>query len=376
MSDTQEDAQPPPTRAKFIARDQQRKLRLVQLDRLLREGPLPLPEVCNLVKEYANQFDGIKLWTRSGDRMATAALAVLDDGLLASTSRHKVVLWDVDKGVPHMELLGHTENVTALLALPDRKLASGSADRTVRVWDASTGVCTYTLEGHESNVLTLTLLERGTLASTSSRWIHIWDLNTGARLKHFSADMSTFSTQLVVVSLAPGMLATANRCGRVGVFDVSSGAQLHLVDHTDPGVSLCVLPDKRLVSTARDGSVRLWHHLSGAATSMSGHESSVSEMITLPDGTLVTGSKDRTIRVWNTQTATCVHTLTGHTESILALVLLPDGRLASSALDSTIRVWDLQKGECVHTMKTDSFIVQLAVQRIAHHANRRTDAQA
>lgn len=179
------------------------------------------------------------------------------------------------------------------------------------------------------------------------------------RLKHLSSGLGSAKR---VVCLAPGMLAVVGMFGRVGVFDICSGTQLHLKDgHTEVDVSLCVLPDKRLVSTARHGSVRLWHDLSGTVTSMPGHESGVRAMIALPDGTLVAGSKDCTIRLWNTQTATCVRTLTGHTEGILALILLPDGRLASSALDSTIKVWDLENGECVRTLKTYSFVVQLEV---------------
>jgi WD40 repeat protein len=356
----QEDASPVPKRAKFIARDHQRKLRLVRVGRVLCEGPLPVPEVCNLVKEYANEFEGIKLWTRSGDRMTTAILAVLDDGSLAYTSRSKVVLWDVDKSVPHMELLGHTANVTALVALPGHRLASGSADGAVRVWDARTGLCIYTLEGHETQVSTLTVLEDGTLASSSAWWIHVWDLSTGTRLKHFTCNLAT--SKRSVLGLAHGMLAVACMLGSVKVFDVSSGTRTHTMSgHVVLNVPLCVLPDKRLVSAARNGSVRLWQDLSGTVTSMSGHDADVHVMIALPDGKLVTGSKDRTVRVWNTQTETCVRTLIGHSEAILALVLLPDGRLASSALDSTIRVWDWENGECLLVIKPHSRIVQLAV---------------
>ena len=353
---------PPPKRAKFIARDQQRKLRLVRIGRCLEDKLLP--EVCDLVKEYANEFDGIKLLTRPGDPVLrvgnpvfTSRLAVLDDGNLAFSSHTKVIVLDVNKAVPKFELLGHTSSVVAVVALKGNKLASGSTDETVRVWDAHSGECAFVLSGHESAVFTLTVLENGTLASSSKHHVHVWDLSSGSLLKRIQSHMTS---EYTVVSLANGMLAVGGHpYGTVRVFDVASGAEVHR--HCNLDTSLCLLPDGRLASAAYNGVVRLWQNMSGSKIEMVGHGSRVNVMIALSNDMLATGSNDFSVRVWNINNATCVHTLTGHTTPVVALILLPDGKLVSSAFDFMLKVWDWQTGECVRTIETESCIRHLAV---------------
>ena len=256
---------PPAKRAKFVARDQQRKIRLVHIGRAL-EGPLPVPQICDLVKEYANEFDGIQLLTRAGPVMSfhMAAMAVLNDGCLAYTSNAKVMVWDADKGAVKMELLGHTAEVSTLLVLDGQKLASGSADCTVRVWDVGTGACVFVLEGHASRVFTLTLLEAGTLVSTSGQCVHVWDLTTGALLKKVRDAGPHY---VKAVQLSNSLLAFAS-CEIVSVFDVGTGKTLRsMAGHTYIDMALCVLPDKRLACAAIGGSVWLWDDPSSAAPS-------------------------------------------------------------------------------------------------------------
>lgn len=368
---------PPPKRAKVIAREQQRKIRLIHIGRCLAEGLLPCPELCDIVKEYANQFDGIKLLTyhpnggvfKVGfDRWFAAALAVLEDGNLAFSSQSKAIIFDVDKGLTKFQLSHSSDNkvlVEVLLALKGNKLASGSTDHTVRVWDASTGKCIFTLSGHESRVCTLTLLQDGTLASSSDQYIHVWDLSTGSLLKHFHSHANR--NDHVVVGLDNGLLAMAGApSATVRVFDVCSGATLHCIEgRATYNPCLCVLPDNRLASAARDGSVWLWHNLSGSVTFLesepAGRDLNVRMMIPLPNAMLATVCNDFIIRLWNTNNATCVHTLNGHTAAIMALILMPDGKLVSSALDFTLRVWDCETCECVRTIKTNSCVTRLAV---------------
>lgn len=354
---------PPSKRAKFVSRDHQRKIRLAHIGRAL-DGLLPVPEVCVLVKEYANEFDGIKLLTRSGRipfLYHMASLAVLNDGSLAYTSQSKVVVWDADQNVAKMELVGHTLEVSALLALDGHKLASGSADSTVRVWDFSTGECLFVRSGHGSKVGAMTLLEDGTIASNSDRCILVWDANTGALLKNIDSATLNYAR---AVRLSNGLMAFAS-CSNVSVFDLKTGKRVHRLEgHLYFDMSVCALPNDRLASAAMGGSVWIWDNLvhdSAVMTPLSGHTANVRAMISLPDGRLVTGSNDTTVRVWNTQNATCLLTLSGHTKEVAALILLPDGRLASSSSDRTLRVWDLVTGECTLTIKTDSCVSRLAV---------------
>jgi hypothetical protein len=71
----------------------------------LRDGPLHIQGVLDIISTYSQEFEGICLLT----------------------------------------LAGHTACVYALALLPDGKLASGSDDDTVRVWDTASGACLRTL---------------------------------------------------------------------------------------------------------------------------------------------------------------------------------------------------------------------------------------
>lgn len=363
----------PTKRAKFLAHDQRKKLRLITLGRWLSEGPVPVHEVCDLVKEYANEFDGIKLMTRAGNQryFVTAVLAVLGDGIIASSLEHKVIVWDLDRHAIKTELLGHTGDVTALVVIPEiasglasalaSAMASGSADHSVKVWNVLTGDCVATLRGHESQVGALAILDDGTLASSSRSWICVWDLTSHTLLKLLHTHTSRLTR--AIAGLSQDRLVSACDDGVVMMHAVKSAAVLrYMGGHTNEGVAMCVLPGQLLATAAHDGVVRLWNELPDQGwNELKGHKSPVNVMTMLPDGRLVTGSRDCTIRIWNIHNRTCIRTLAGHIEPILALVFLPDGRLASSAMDSTIMIWDLVTGESVRTVKTGTPVAQLAV---------------
>jgi WD40 repeat protein len=80
--------------------------KILCVDAWLRQGPLHIQGLRNIVAEYGRELQGTCLHT----------------------------------------LEGHTDAVTVLAMWPDGKIASGSYDCTVRVWQ--NGACLFTLVGH------------------------------------------------------------------------------------------------------------------------------------------------------------------------------------------------------------------------------------
>jgi WD40 repeat protein len=84
---------------------------------------------------------------------------------------------------------------------------------------------------------------------------------------------------------------------------------------------------------------------------------------TSPDGTwLATASDDETLRLWDRDTGTLLHSLTGHTDMVRAAAISSDGTwLASASGDGTVRVWDRATGTAIAALRTDSWLLCLAV---------------
>ncbi|WP_233849333.1 DUF4062 domain-containing protein [Paraburkholderia sp. HD33-4] len=281
--------------------------------------------------------------TLAGHRAAVSALALLDDGRLASGSFDETIrLWQPAKGTCEARLEGHSNSISALAVLPDGWLASGADDWTIKLWNPASGVCQATLEGHTSSVNALAVLADGRLASGSrDTTIRLWNLASGA----CEATLEGHTDQVFALALlVDGRLASGAADGTIRLWNPAIGVcQATLEGHTDQVFALALLADGRLASGSRDTTIRLWNLASGACeATLEGHTSSIRALTVLPDGWLASGGDDHTIRLWNLVSGTCETTLEGY--AVSALAVLADGRFASASYDKTIRLWNLANG--------------------------------
>merc|ERR1719195_399416 len=86
------------------------------------------------------------------------ALAVLQDGSLASGLQSGLINLYDQTGHHLGTLEGHTGAVCSLAPLPDGHLASGSGDRSIRVWAVVKGCCEAVLQGHGDYVRAIVAL--------------------------------------------------------------------------------------------------------------------------------------------------------------------------------------------------------------------------
>jgi WD40 repeat protein len=92
----------------------------LRVSSFLECGPLPVKDLCGIILDYSQYFEGERGLVLNGHTSKVTALVVLHDGKLASGSRDKTVrVWE--NGVCLLTLAGHTSWVTALAVLPDVK---------------------------------------------------------------------------------------------------------------------------------------------------------------------------------------------------------------------------------------------------------------
>ena len=137
------------------------------------------------------------------------------------------------------------------------------------------------------------------------------------------------------------------------VWDPATGARLQVLEgHTLGILSICALPDGRIVSGSFDETLRIWNPNTGECLHvLKGHTGYVKGVSALPDGRIVSGSDDMTLRIWDSDTGASLHVLKGHTWRVSSVCVLPDGRIVSGSTDNTLRIWDSATGECLRVLE-------------------------
>ena len=135
------------------------------------------------------------------------------------------------------EFEGHTSFVTGLVRLNERLISVGY-DRMMRVWDLETAKPISSMKAHEGWVRSLTVSSNNQWLATTADDMscRIWDAKT-LKLRHIlkgheEKTPQGFATMLYIsVFSADGrFLATADRIGRVVVWEVESGKPLAKIE--------------------------------------------------------------------------------------------------------------------------------------------------
>ena len=96
---------------------------------------------------------GIYITTLSGHNASVNSFAVLQNGMLASSSDDKTIkIWNPVTAELLNTLTNHSDVVNGLAVLENGNLASCSGDTTIKIWDLSNGNVIRTLEGHSNPV--------------------------------------------------------------------------------------------------------------------------------------------------------------------------------------------------------------------------------
>jgi WD40 repeat protein len=164
--------------------------------------------------------------------------------------------------------------------------------------------------------------------------------------------LNTFDTALyesgpVVFSPDGTCFASGSECGKIQVWDVSSGIErlTWFRPHDKRISSVAFSPNGARIASSSDYSklIIVWDKISNKKLlTMDGHTRSVNSVAFSPDGLcIVSGSKDDTIRVWDSISGNALRVLSGHLFGVTSVVFSPNGRhIISGSDDRTVRIWD------------------------------------
>jgi predicted NACHT family NTPase len=159
------------------------------------------------------------------------------------------------------------------------------------------------------------------------------------------------------------LLATGDRDGIIGLWDIASGKELlNLASHTDSVCSITFSSNGQILASASsDTTVRLWDTYTGECIKIfQGHTDRVWSVAFSPDGQVLASSgADQTLKLWNIRTGECLKTFQRHTDWVWSIAFSSNGQiLASGSPDQTVRLWNTQTGECFKILQGHTSWVQ------------------
>jgi tRNA A-37 threonylcarbamoyl transferase component Bud32 len=184
--------------------------------------------------------------------------------------------------------------------------------------------------------------------------VEIWDASSDHQLCTLSG-LKSDGVGSIAFSRDGQRLAVAAVGVEAGIWDASTGQQLHTLEAL--GVqSLAFSPDgRRLASAGQDGTVKVWDSMTGKVVrSLKGHTDWVNSVTFSPDAQrLASASRDRTVRIWDAIDGDELYTLIGHAESVESVAFSPDGQRLASGSVRSVRVWDTTLGVETITLRVE-----------------------
>jgi len=287
------------SRAAPISREQ----RLNFIKDFLNTGPIGVADVCEIVVQYADDFQGHK----------QAVLKMLDvprglkwinDTQLAIGSESAVRVWDIPTNQIVHDLPCRWAAFKTIDVLGcDRLVAAVGID--VYVWNLTTGHNELRME-HPTSVCDLASLDdEHVVVSTHYPTLKCWNVSTGQIVQSF--DCRADNPKAFVRSIdkiSQTCFATGSKNGSVCVWSTNQRTPTQeLRGHRKPVCSVVYLGNNKLASVSQDQALRLWDLLGGTCTSLIEDELFTSWITMIDPLTVVSRTQDdEVVRAWRLDT--------------------------------------------------------------------------
>jgi RNA polymerase sigma factor (sigma-70 family) len=296
-------------------------------------------------------------------RGGVARLLFTSDGrrLVSMGSDTAVRLWDSATG-EQLHDFGRFKAVWGLALAPDGQTLAGVVNESdswsIRLWEVADGHERKRLTPPDTRPISVAFSPDGKMLATGvgeGDWrkpsdIVLWDVARGEEIRRLRGHKGWVGC-LAFAPDSKTLVSTSSVDISARVWDVKTGAELrHLgPDRRAPIFQLLFGPDgKTLVSYGQEHTLRQWNAATGEEVSPSEEaQSAIGTVGFSPDGRLLAGScQDGTIRLWDAITRKEARRFQ-HGASPVAVLFSPRGNELASAclLDPEVRIWDIASGE-------------------------------
>ncbi|CDR33891.1 WD40 repeat domain-containing protein [Criblamydia sequanensis] len=164
-----------------------------------------------------------------GHNSAISSIKFDSDRIYSGSWGETIMVWDASTGKQVMKLEGHKESITDL-QIVEGKIISSSSDGTIRIWEAETGKELFVLEDAMGEITSLQVEDGKLYSSSFDGIIRVWDIKTGQLLQK----MEGHNFPITVIRIFDGKIIGVSLEDKemVHIWDINTGKKLKSLKST------------------------------------------------------------------------------------------------------------------------------------------------